>query len=334
VPVQFRREVLTTEILHPAHDFRPVRGEVELRWDPLTGHTSRMVNGVNLLPASSFDLEAYARQTQANCFFCRPRVESATPKFPPAIVATGRIGRGEALLFPNIVTYAQYSSVAIYSADRHYLPLERMSPELIEDNLATQVEFVSAVMHADPRARWAAINANHMLPSGSSLFHPHTQGAVDTYPTTQQRLLAAVPPEDFRGYLVAERRTGERYVGRTGRVEWLASFAPIGFRELRAFFSDIGSPSQMSAGHIEDLSQGLARALNLYADLGSQSFNAALYGAPPDQRGYLLNLRLVARSNLQPLYRSDATYSERLHGQAMVDSSPEELAGQARERFR
>jgi galactose-1-phosphate uridylyltransferase len=32
-------------------------------------------------------------------------------------------------------------------------------------------------------------------------------------------------------------------------------------------------------------------------------------------------------------YRSDAMYSERLHWQAMVDTSPEELAERARARF-
>jgi galactose-1-phosphate uridylyltransferase len=60
----------------------------------------------------------------------------------------------------------------------------------------------------------------------------------------------------------------------------------------------------------------------------------AIFGAPPAQDGYVLNLRLVCRSNVQPLYRSDVTYFERLHWQAMVDGSPEELAERARDRLR
>ena len=60
----------------------------------------------------------------------------------------------------------------------------------------------------------------------------------------------------------------------------------------------------------------------------------AIFGAPPTQDGYVLNLRLVCRSNVQPLYRSDVTYFERLHWQAMVDGSPEELAERARDRLR
>jgi UDPglucose--hexose-1-phosphate uridylyltransferase len=189
-------------------------------------------------------------------------------------------------------------------------------------------------MAHDPPAQWASINANHMLPSGSSLFHPHTQGAVDRFPTTAQALLSQVNAEDFSAYLETEKQLGERYIGAIGGVEWLASFAPIGFQELRAFIPGLSSPAQLSDDRVEALGEGLARALNLYAELGLQSFNAALYGAPRSQSGYMLNLRMVARSNLQPFYRSDATYSERLHWQAMVDTVPEELAALARERFR
>ena len=81
------------------------------------------------------------------------------------------------------------------------------------DNLATQVLYANAVMAADPDSRWASINANHMLPSGSSLFHPHLQGVVDSEPTTLQRQLADVPAERFDDYLDSERRAGVRFLG-------------------------------------------------------------------------------------------------------------------------
>lgn len=332
--LELRRELLTSAMLHPAHDFQPVPCEVEVRWDPLTGHSSRIVKGVQLLPPSSFDLEEFARQTADNCFFCRDRIENATPRLPFALHREGRVRRGQAILFPNIVTYAQYSSVAVYSPELHFLPLERMTPRLVADNLHTQVEFTAAVMKHDPQALWASINANHMLPSGSSLFHPHTQGAVDRSPTTFQRLLSEVSADTFRAYLDTEKQLGERYIGAIGGIDWMASFAPVGFHELRAFIPGVSSPAQLSPDQVEALGEGVALALNLYAELGVQSFNAALYGAPPAHSGYTLNLRMVARSNLQPLYRSDATYYERLHWQAMVDTMPEELAARARERFR
>jgi galactose-1-phosphate uridylyltransferase len=171
-----------------------------------------------------------------------------------------------------------------------------------------------------------------MLPSGSSLFHPHIQGAADPFPTTFQRLLADVPGERFQEYLETEKTLGERWLGNTGSIDWLAAFAPVGFHELRAFAAGASSPELLTADRIDELASGLARALNLYAELGMQSFNLAVYGAP--SAGYVLNLRLVSRSNLHPLYRSDATYFERVHWQAMVDVVPEELARLAGDRFR
>lgn len=332
--MELKRQTLTSEILHPGHGFEPVQGRLEVRWDPLTGYSTRLVQGGSpLLPPSTFDLAALAAETQPTCFFCGPRVVETTPRLLPAIHPEGRLRRNQALLFPNLATYAQYGSVSIYSPDLHFLPLERMTPRLVADILAVQVEFVQAVTRFDPQAAWASINGNHMLPAGSSLFHPHLQGSVDPVPSTLQQMLAEVPAERFRDYLETEKRLGERYLGSTGTVEWLASFAPQGFNEIRGLVPGVASPAQLSADQVEELGAGIAAVLNLYADLGFQSFNLALYGAPPATDGYVLSLRLVCRSNLQPLYRSDVMYFDRLHWQGMVDSSPEALAERGRERF-
>ncbi len=332
--MELRREVQTAEILDPRRDYQPTPTEVEVRWDPLLGYSARIVLGARFLPPSDFDLEAFGRQTAENCFFCGLRLEAVTPKFPPSLIPEGRIRRGAAVLFPNIQAYSLYSSVSVYSPDLHYMPLESVTPEIVRDNLGAQVEFLARVVRFDPSATWTAINSNHMLPSGSSLFHPHIQGAADRHPTTQQQMLAGVPGERFRDYLATEKRNGVRYLGRLGSVEWLTSFAPIGFNELRAFVPGVSSLAELDDAQVEDLAEGIARALRFYAELGYQSFNMALYGAPPGGDGYMLNLRLVCRSNLQPLYRSDVAYFERLHWQAMVDSTPEDLAEKAGDRFR
>jgi galactose-1-phosphate uridylyltransferase len=333
--MELKRQTLTSEFLHPGRNFEPYEGKVEVRWDPLTGYTARLVSGTGpLLPASEFDLAAYAAETQPSCFFCAKRVEEVTPKLLPAIHPGGRIKRGQAVLFPNLLTYSQYSSVSIYSPDVHYLPLDRVTGRLVADNLAAQVEFIQAVTRHEPEAMWASVNANHMLPSGSSLFHPHIQSSIDPIPSTMQRLLAEAGPDRFQDYIEAEKGLGERYLGSLGSTEWLVSFAPQGFNEIRALVPGVASPAQLAAEQVEELGEGIARILNLYGELGFQSFNMAILGAPPTLDGYVLNLRLVCRSNLQPLYRSDVTYFERLHWQAMVDRSPEELAERARPRFR
>jgi UDPglucose--hexose-1-phosphate uridylyltransferase len=311
-----------------------VTTQIDLRIDPLTGHGSRILPERGLMPHSDFDLEAFADESRPSCPFCAERIEQLTPRWLPSIEPDGRFTRGEAVLFPNLHAYATYSSVSVYSPKLHYLPLGAITEQLLADNVATQVSFARAAATADPLARWASINANHMLPAGSSLFHPHLQGIVDHHPTTLQRQLAAVPADRFAAYLDAEHRAGERHLGNTGRIDWLVSFAPIAPAELRAFIPACASPAELDDELTSELAHGLALALGAYSELGFESFNLALYGAPPNTPGYMLNLRLAARSNLKPLYRSDSTFLERLHWEAAVDIAPEHVAEQIGDRFK
>jgi UDPglucose--hexose-1-phosphate uridylyltransferase len=331
--MDLRRELLTAEMVEPGTG-QLVSTIIEVRFDPLTGHTSRILPERGLMPASDFDLEAFARQSQPTCPFCPGRLEALTPKLPPAIHPDGRIARGQAVLFANLHAYSSHSSVSVYSSRLHYLPVGAMTRELLADNLAAQADFARAVMAADPGSRWASINANHMLPSGSSLFHPHMQGIVDSQPTTAQRMLADVPPQRFADYLDAERRNGERYLGDTGRVEWMASFAPIAPAEIRAFAAGVCTPAELDPDLTEELAHGLALALGAYAEMGFESFNLAIYGAPKGTQGYPLNLRLACRSNLKAGYRSDSTFLERLHWEGAVDLAPETIALRIGDRFR
>jgi UDPglucose--hexose-1-phosphate uridylyltransferase len=328
-----RPELLTAEMIE-AGTGQPVVTTIEVRCDPLTGHSSRILPGRGLMPASDFDLAAFARESQPGCPFCPGRIEQLTPRLPARIHPEGRITRGEAVLFPNLHAYSSHSAVSVYSPTLHYLPLGQFSQRLLADNLAVQVAFAKAVMAADPESRWASINANHMLPSGSSRFHPHLQGIVDSQPTTMQRLLTDVPAERFDDYLDAERRSGERYLGDTGSIQWVVSFAPIAPAELRAFIPGISSPAELTGDLTAELAHGLMAALNAYAEMGFESFNCAMYGAPPGTEGYPLNLRLACRSNLKPCYRSDSTFLERLHWEGAVDLAPEGVAQLIGERFR
>ena len=310
------------------------RSEIDVRVDPLTGHTSRILPNRGLMPPNDFDIEAFARENQPSCPFCADRIERLTPRLPPAIHPEGRIVQGEAVLFPNLHAYSSHSCVSVYSPRLHYLPLAQITEGLMADNLSTQVQYARAVMAAEPDSQWASINANHMLPSGSSLFHPHLQGVVDSTPTTIQRQLAGVPAERFDDYLDTELRSGERFLADTGRVEWLVSFAPIAPAELRAFVRGVSSPVEIDEDLATELAHGLALTLNGFAEMGYESFNLAIYGAPPATAGYPLNLRIACRSNLKPFYRSDSTFLERLHWEGAVDLAPENVAERLREHFR
>jgi UDPglucose--hexose-1-phosphate uridylyltransferase len=324
---------LTAEMLEPGSGKR-IDTPVEVRIDPLTGYSTRIVPDRGLMPRSDFDLERFAAESQPRCPFCPERIDDLTPRLPAEIDPEGRIVRGESVLFPNLHAYSSHSCVSVYSPRLHYLPLERMTAELIADNVATQVAYAQAVTAAYPDSIWGSINANHMLPAGSSLFHPHLQGIVDSSPTTMQRMLADVPASRVEDYLATERRAGARWLGDSGRIEWLVSFAPIAPAELRAFIKGCASTAELDQGTIAELAHGLQLTLNAYAEMGFESFNLAIYGAPSGTPGYRLNLRIACRSNLKPEYRSDSTFLERLHWEGAVDIAPERVSERLGDRFR
>jgi len=326
VEMELRRERFTAELLDPRRGFQPTRVPLEVRWDPLTGQSCRLLPPGSLPPPAAQDLEALAEQRRPSCPFCLESVEHETPRFSTEVCPEGRFRVGEALLFPNLLPYAKWNSVSVYSPARHLLPLEQLTPSLIGDNLATQVAFARAVIAHDPASAWVSINANQLPPSGSSIFHPHLQGSANPVPTTAQRLFAELGAERVRQYVELERDDGERFIDSTGRVAWLASFAPVGLAEVRAFVADTASTVDLDEERIAELASGLSRVLRLYAQLGFQSFNLAMYGAATSEPGAMLVVRLVARAYFGPLQRSDVMWSERLHAEAATDFNPEQLA--------
>ncbi|HKU56507.1 MAG TPA: hypothetical protein VJP41_05750 [Gaiellaceae bacterium] len=328
--IAFERETFEAELLDPGDRFEPKKARVEVRRDPLTGHSAR------ILPAGSFpsparhDLERLAAETRDVCPFCAGKLEEQTPRLPAEVCAEGRIRSGEAVLFPNLVPYAKWSSVSVYSPERHLLPLAELTPRLLADNLRVQRDFGRAVLAFDESARWISVNANHLPPAGSSIFHPHLQGSANPLPTTMQRLLDAVFPEDVRAYVAAEREDGSRLVASSEAIDWIASFAPLGPGEICAFVAGIGSPPELADAQVDQLACGISAVLGMYDELGFQSFNLAFYGLPGAET---LLLRVVARAYFGAAERSDAMWSERLHWECATDLEPEHLAERARAAF-
>lgn len=86
--MELRRELLTVEMIEPGTG-NPVRSSIEVRFDPLTGHSSRILPERGLMPAIDFDLEAFARQTQSGCPFCPGQIDRLTPKLSAGSTLTG-----------------------------------------------------------------------------------------------------------------------------------------------------------------------------------------------------------------------------------------------------
>jgi galactose-1-phosphate uridylyltransferase len=83
------------------------------------------------------------------------------------------------------------------------------------------------------------------------------------------------------------------------------------------------------------LGQGLSQVLATYRAWNLASFNFGMVGGGPHahEDGHQVVLKVMSRSNPEPVYRSDATYFERIWGEALIDVSPEEVAEGVRAGF-
>ena len=338
--IQFRRQVVQSRLLNPFKEFALETVPVEIRWDPLLAHTSRIIQRP-LRPTTRPDLAKVVERTN-NCHFCAANVETLTPRILPEISGEPRLRSGRAWLFPNIAAYSKYSGVSIFSTD-HFLPLNEFTPDLIADALRVNRRYAELVFAYDPEARHCSISANCLPSAGGSMVHPHAQVSLDPLPTTRPRLEEQAGLEYWRQHGISywhalvdiERRHGERYIGRVGGSEWLAAFAPLGFDEVQAIVPGRSTLLELSDGDIRDLAEGLSRVLRYYYDTLHNSYNLAIYSAPLNAPAehFPLRLRLITRSNYEAYYRSDATFFERLHWESLVTTTPEEVATALRAYF-
>jgi UDPglucose--hexose-1-phosphate uridylyltransferase len=313
-----------------------------LRWrrDPLTGASARILTGVKLQPPTRPDLTDLTAPP-AFCPFDADRLETATFPFPAEITAEGRIRVGHAVVVPNVMAYATHSAVGIYDTERHFVDLNELTPGLVGDAFTAMISHARAVRRVDPTAQWSSINANYLPPSGASLVHPHLQSAHDAYGLTVQRTLverAAAWGGETGSYwatLIDQEAAGPRWVGGAGRVAWLTPFAPTGFHEVWGVVTGAADLIDLTDDDCAALGLGLSRVLATYQTWNLASFNFAIIGGGPEgrQHGHHVILKVVSRSNPEPMYRSDATYFERLLGEALIDVSPEEVAAGVRAIF-
>jgi UDPglucose--hexose-1-phosphate uridylyltransferase len=308
---------------------------VRLRWrrDPLTGASARILTGVKLQPSTRPDM-AELTAKPAFCPFDAEYLETATVPFPPELTTEGRIRFGKAVVVPNIMAYATHSAVGIYDPGRHFLDLDDLTPPIVGDALTALVRHAQAVRRVDPTALWSSINANYLPPSGASLVHPHLQSAHDAHGLTGQRLLVEQSRawKETRGSywaaLVDQEAGGPRWVGQTGRIAWLTPFAPTGFHEVWGVVAGAADVTELTEEDCQALGRGLSQVLAAYRAWNLASFNFGVVGGGPrgHQDGHQVVVKVLSRSNPEPVYRCDATYFERIWGEALIDLSPEEVA--------
>jgi galactose-1-phosphate uridylyltransferase len=317
----------------PLEDFQQVNEEVEVREDPLTERTARIVDGA-FVAADEYDIEDVVADNEG-CFFCPGMVEDATPTYPEWM-DDERGSRGEATAFPNLNPYGSYSNVVALT-ETHFQPMEEFTVEQFADGLGAAFEYVRAVRRHDSEMTHASVNMNFLRSAGSSLVHPHMQTLVDDTGTNEQRLLI----EASRRYrnqhgstywrdLIDEERGGERWIGETDGVEWLAPFAPKHHRHVLGILTEETVPDP-DDDTVTGLAEGLTNVLASYAEAGLNAFNFALHLPDDDAMPPVLNV--ISRSVFDEYYWSDSPFFTVLHDEGVVETAPEQYGADARSQF-
>ena len=130
----FASQTVSAKFIDPAGQL--VERPVEIRTNPLTGRTCRIAfsrtkekeTGTDALPQPPPD----AGDT-SKCPFCRPRVDSQTPRLNPDLTDETRLSCKDSLLFPNLFPYGSYSAVSLFDND-HFVEIGKASHSSYTDS--------------------------------------------------------------------------------------------------------------------------------------------------------------------------------------------------------
>ena len=336
--LSFMKETLTARLISPSGE--AVEKNIEIRTHPVTGRISRIAlsrieqkePGTDKLPEPPPD----ARDVE-NCPFCHPAVQSMTPRLFSGLSQAGRLVNGESVLFPNLFPYGSYSAVGLFD-NSHFVEIGTASQSSYAACLTNCSHYLRQVQSVDPAAVYQSVTQNHLPSAGGSLLHPHLQINADRFPSNHHRFLKERTEVYFQqngrylfsDYLNDEKRDGSRYIGKTGRWEWVAAFAPEGFYEIWGILPGMTSLQTPEAGTWEDLSCGILNAQKFYRSLCRNGYNLGLLSIETRSSSFELRAVLIVRSNYTAWVRNDLTSFELMLGDMTTYSLPEDTAAQAR----
>ena len=285
------------ELMNPSNTIEvPLR----IRVDPLTGDTGRLISGSKLAPTTpSGHLDADRRRPVS----VRSVPIGSTRHRPlrPALTDEGRIERGSAVVFLDVLAYSESPRSGIYAADRTSSTCPSSADAGRQPAGGDSVAYTAAVHRQQPV--WSSINANYLPPAGSSWCTCTAQSAHDAVGTSVQRRLVgrsdAWPGgDDFWTSLVGQSAAGERWITEHGRVAVFKPWAPVGLPRGVGGRAGRTRLEALTAADCADLGAAISSVLATYRALNLTSFNWAITAAGRTRRAVL-----AAVQDRQPLQR-------------------------------
>ena len=339
--MEFTTTEETLRFRSPLAGMALVEQRIQRRQDPLLGHwavgSSGMVGKAQFVfnPFDREHMTALAARTERTCLFCPQRVEQVTPRYPDELIPGGCMRRGECFLFPNLFPVAPVHAVVALGG-QHYRELPDFPATLLADGLALAIDFARRYRAAVPTPRFFSVSGNYLPPAGASQVHPHVQVLGGRHPATAVERLRQASlrwreehgAPYFEQLLAHEEAAGERWVGRSGESAWLTAFAPLGAMEVLGVLPGVGHLVEVGEQAVADLARGLSAALAHYGRLGLSTFNFSLFSDACDGEPgtFPVFLRLICRQNVAPDYRADDYFVQRLLGEELMVTLPEDLA--------
>jgi UDPglucose--hexose-1-phosphate uridylyltransferase len=344
--IRFEKYVESIEFHSPLKCGDLVEHIIERRRDPLTGRIaigSRALLGKGEFffgPTDRELIEKIASDTRTNCLFCPEYVERSTPRYREDWLPGGALRKGECFLFPNLFPLSAVHAVVVLG-EKHYRDLNDFPADLLRDGLVVSLDFIRALSGNVPENVHFTVNANYLFPAGASMVHPHLQIFGGRYPATAVSELTDAcrryrekNGEDYFEQLVKEEmQLGQRYIRMLGPVHWLTPFAPVGTNEVLGILPDCPNLLRLDDAAVAGLAEGISTVLAYYGERGFSTFNFTLYSGPLNDNSSLATvfIRILCRQNVRKYYRADDYFIQKLLGEELILTTPEDLAADLRD---
>lgn len=337
--MEFVSQVRQVRFLRPSEERTEAIQSIEYRHDPLTGFVARInvarASRVRQAQSEESDLTEVIAHSRRDCVFCPESVDQATPRFPEDVWPTGRIARGETVVFPNLFPFAEHHAVGVLSL-AHFIALDQFTVDMLVDSLSASQDYFRAVQHRYPSARYPIWIWNYLPPSAASVIHPHVQLLIDRVPSAGLRQMMVAGQRYYRRHggnfwrdlVSTEADKGERLIHDDDRIAVLATYAPLGNRDVQIVVKDVSDLTGMTKEQMTALARAIVGVLRAYHAAGVNSFNVITYSGVIGRRSdhFWLTVRIVSRPRFQRYYTNDSGFMERFYGELVIETLPEDIA--------
>jgi len=141
----------------------------------------------------------------------------------------------------------------------------------------------------------------------------------------------------WQDLITIEKERDERYIGKTGNIEWITPFSPGGTTEVQGVILEKKNFLNLDQKDTVSIGEGISKILSFYEEEGWSTFNFTIYSGPlnvNDQTEWFnCNIRIITRPNVYENYRADDYFLQKLLGTEILVISPESLATDLKPRF-